>query len=357
MSGGPGGIIELHEQGPHGVFVRLEGAAGVHQSPTGFRLWSKVHLREPVARVKRAWIFGIAHLRGVLYEGGMDARSPPGDHTLQARETEAVTIIGGSARTGVVVLCDHASNQLPPRYGTLGLPVAELSRHIAYDIGAEVVTRGIAATLGAPAVLSRFSRLLIDPNRGIDDPTLIMRLSDGAIIPGNRHLDAAERDERITRYYTPYHAAVTAVLDECMASGTVPVIVSIHSFTPVWKGTQRSWHAAILWDKDPRLAMPLLGALRQDQSLVVGDNEPYSGVLQGDTLWQHGTCRGLAHAIVEIRQDLIATPEGQAAWAERLAAIVAGFRAEPLVSAALHRLEVFGSHTDICPTNPDRGTP
>ncbi|HEX4892076.1 MAG TPA: N-formylglutamate amidohydrolase [Hyphomicrobiaceae bacterium] len=247
-------------------------------------------------------------------------------------EDESFRVLSGRADAGLIVLCDHASNAMPPEYGTLGLPASELERHIAYDIGAEGVTRVIAEAFGAPAVLSRFSRLLIDPNRGADDPTLIMRLSDGAIVPGNRHVDAAERTRRVERFYNPYHRAIEYVIAECMASGVVPAILSIHSFTEAWKGTPRPWHAGILWDRDPRLARPLISALSALPGLVVGDNQPYKGALQGDCMWQHATARGLVHALVEVRQDLIRSVAGQIEWGERLVAVVDSLRGHPDLS-------------------------
>jgi predicted N-formylglutamate amidohydrolase len=257
------------------------------------------------------------------------------DHRIVPSEAEeAYSVVAGRADVGVVLVCDHAENSFPPEYGTLGLPAHELVRHIAYDIGAAAVTRQIAAALGAPAVLSRFSRLLIDPNRGADDPTLIMRLSDGAIVPGNRYLDAAEREKRIRLYYRPYHDAIDRVLDRCLAAGVPPAILSIHSFTEAWKGVPRPWHAAVLWDRDARLARPLLDALGAEGDLVVGDNEPYHGRLEGDCMWQHGTQRGLAHAIVEVRQDLIGDAAGQAAWGRRLSRIMQRLLDEPGLVAA-----------------------
>lgn len=281
----------------------------------------------------------------------MDVRLRVLPTTIESHHSEAVSVIGGDAACGVVVLCDHATNHLPPEYGGLGLAASEFDRHIAYDIGAGAVALGLAARLGAPAVLSRFSRLLIDPNRGKDDPTLVMRISDGAVIPGNRHLDAAERSRRITRFYAPYHDAIARVLDVCLKTGVVPVIVSLHSFTPVWRGVPRPWHAGILWDKDPRLALPFLDELRADATLVVGDNEPYTGILTGDTMWQHATQRGLAAALVEIRQDLIATRQGQEDWSAHLAGIVETILAGP-DKPALRRIEYYGSHSDIQSINP-----
>jgi predicted N-formylglutamate amidohydrolase len=242
---------------------------------------------------------------------------------IAAVEEDSYTILPGCADAGLVVLCDHAGNALPPDYGTLGLPADQLARHIAYDIGAAAVTRALATALDAPAVLTRYSRLLIDPNRGRDDPTQIMRLSDGAVIPGNRHLDEAEREKRGRLYYEPYHRAIAGVIDACIAGGTAPALLSIHSFTESWKTVARPWHVGVLWDeKDTRLAQPLLDRFFAEGDLIVGENEPYPGQYEGDTLWQHGTSRNLANAIIEIRQDLIRDAQGQAQWGQRLSRIV-----------------------------------
>lgn len=230
--------------------------------------------------------------------------------------------IAGNPAVGLVILCDHARNALPARYGSLGLPAGEFGRHIAYDIGAEAVTRGLAERLGAPAVLAGFSRLLIDPNRGEDDPTLIMRLSDGTVVPGNADIDTDERELRLEEFYRPYHRAVAGMLDRALAAGVSPSILSIHSFTPFWKGVPRPWHAGILWKSDPRFARPLLALLSAERRLVIGDNEPYSGGLEGDTLDVHATRRGLPDALIEIRQDLISGPDGVAEWVDRLARIL-----------------------------------
>lgn len=242
---------------------------------------------------------------------------------------ESFIRIAGNQAAGVILLCDHARNALPPEYGALGLPPGEFERHIAYDIGAEAVTRGLAARLEAIALLAGYSRLLIDPNRGLDDPTLIMKLSDGAVVPGNRDIDDAERQRRIDRYYLPYHTAITQEIEALIAARIRPILVSIHSFTPAWKDVRRPWHAGILWDRDGRLPRLLLAGLRRDTSLVVGDNEPYHGALEGDTLNTHGTKRGLAHALIEIRQDLIADQSGVDEWVDRLALILEPVMKEP----------------------------
>ena len=251
-------------------------------------------------------------------------------------------ILPGDAGAGLILLCDHASSHVPADYDSLGLPPSEFERHIAYDIGAEALTRALAARFGVPAVLSHFSRLLIDPNRGLDDPTLIMRLSDGAVIPRNARIDGEERERRIARFYQPYDDAVNRTIEAGMETGRIPMILSIHSFTPLWKGRPRPWHAGILWDADPRLARPLIEGLARDPAIVVGDNEPYHGALKGDTLYRHATRRGLAHALVEIRQDLIADPAGVAEWADRLAGVLTDLK----VGEAPHHVEFYGSLAD-----------
>ena len=249
--------------------------------------------------------------------------------------------VAGNLAGGLLLLCDHASNRIPAEYRDLGLPSSELERHIAYDIGAAALTRELALRLRAPAVLSCFSRLVIDPNRGADDPTLIMRLSDGAVVPGNAGVDAAERERRLNRFFRPYHARISHVIDEMLAAGKPPAILSIHSYTPVWKGAARPWHAGVLWDRDPRLALPLIDALRAEAGMQVGDNEPYEGALKNDTMYVHATSRGLAHALLEVRNDLIAAPAGIMEWATRLEQMTS-----LLQEARLNTVERFGSNAD-----------
>lgn len=221
-----------------------------------------------------------------------------------------------------LVTCDHASNAVPDWVGggTLGLPVEEMARHIAHDPGAAGVTRALAAALGSPALLSTFSRLVIDPNRGEDDPTLLMRLYDGTVIPGNRHADAAELERRLDRLYRPYHAAYARLA----ARRADTVICAIHSFTPQLRGRPpRPWHVGVLHShRDSRLALPLIARLRAEPDLCVGDNEPYSGHLPGDAIDRHALAHGRPNVLIELRQDLIATPAAQVAWAQRLAPIL-----------------------------------
>ena len=242
--------------------------------------------------------------------------------------------IPGRLDGGVLLLCDHASNALPPAYGRLGLPEAQLERHIAYDIGARRATEVMAERLGAPALFTTYSRLLIDPNRGADDPTLVMRLSDGAIVPGNARIDEAEIEHRRQRYFRPYHDAIAETLRSMASTGVVPAIVSMHSFTPFWKEVPRPWHVGLLWDRDRRLVEPLLSALSAEPDLQpaaerVGDNQPYDGALPGDTIDTHASRNGYANVLIEVRQDLMATDVGAEAWGARLARLLAPILARP----------------------------
>ena len=230
-------------------------------------------------------------------------------------------IIGAERASRWVVTCDHATNHVPDFVagGTLGLPPEDMNRHIAYDVGAAGLTLHLAALLGAPAILSNFSRLVIDPNRGEDDPTLLMRLYDGSIIPANRHADAAEREMRLDRCHRPYHQA----LEQLLAQRDDPVLLAIHSFTPQLNGRpKRPWHIGILHGADQRLARPLIDRLRQEPDLCVGENEPYGGHLPGDSVDRHAIEPGRNNVLVELRNDLIEEDAEQHAWAVRLAPIL-----------------------------------
>lgn len=231
-----------------------------------------------------------------------------------------VHVIGGERKSRWLVLCDHATNTVPAWLeGGLGLPASEMARHIAFDVGAAGVALRLAERLGAPAVLSNFSRLLIDPNRGEDDPTLIRRLYDETIIPGNRHLDAAETERRLRLCYRPYHEAVARAA--ARQNGTV--IVSVHSFTPQLRHHEwRPWHVGLLFADDARLSLPLAELLREEGDLVVGENEPYSGHLPGDTIDRHATRQGRQNTLIELRHDLIEDEAGQSDWAGRLARLL-----------------------------------
>jgi predicted N-formylglutamate amidohydrolase len=250
--------------------------------------------------------------------------------------------ISGDPTKGFVLLADHAMNRLPPAYGSLGLPDSAFKRHIAYDIGVEALTRKLAAGLGVPAVLSCFSRLLIDPNRGEDDPTLIMKISDGAIIPGNHPINQEEWANRIETYHRPYHRAIEHTIGRvAKASGVAPLVISLHSYTHAWKDVPRPWHAAVLWDTDHRAVTPLIDLLRAPGDILVGDNEPYDGALRNDTMYRHCMRPGIPHALLEVRQDLIGDDAGVTEWADRLEPIFATLNADP----DLHIYQQFPSRT------------
>jgi predicted N-formylglutamate amidohydrolase len=233
----------------------------------------------------------------------------------------AVEILGLNRDSDVVITCDHASNHVPHEIGGLGLPDAEMARHIAYDVGAAGVSRHLGKLLNAPVVLSGFSRLVIDPNRGEHDPTLIMQLYDGTIIPGNRGLSEADRNWRLENCYRPYHTALAGLLN----SRTAPKIIAIHSFTAQLAGRpKRPWHIGVLHEGDDRLSIPMLTRLRQEPDLCVGENEPYGGHLPGDAVDRHALQHNRANILIELRNDLIRSEGQQKGWAERLAPMLAG---------------------------------
>jgi predicted N-formylglutamate amidohydrolase len=219
----------------------------------------------------------------------------------------------------VLLTCDHASAAIPRALNELGLPQGAKA-HIRWDVGAASATRLLAAALDAPAYLSGYSRLVVDCNRDPNDPTSIAATSDGVAVPGNEALSPEARILRLEACFAPYHTAIAARLDTYNAAGVVPALLSIHSFTPEMGGVARPWHVGILWDKDARIAVPLLAALRADPGIVVGDNQPYSArEPAGFTMRYHAIPRGLPHVAIELRQDLVAEDAGAAAWAGRLA--------------------------------------
>ncbi len=256
---------------------------------------------------------------------------------LAPDEPRPFELVNPGGRAPVLLVCDHATRFIPRALDSLGLDEAALSRHIAWDIGIADVTRHLAERLDAPAMFSHFSRLIVDPNRQLDNPTLVPELSDGTVVPGNRGLDEAERARRIATFFRPYHDAIAAQLDSMMAGGKPPALISMHSFTPIMHGLQRPWEIGILWNRDPRLPVPLMERLRAE-GLNVGDNEPYSGADgHGYTQHIHGDRRGLANVLIEVRQDLIDTQHGAADWAGRLGAALE----EVLRDAALFRVEHY----------------
>lgn len=240
-----------------------------------------------------------------------------------ASDTVRVTNPGG--RGIYVFTCDHAANFVPEKFGTLGLPAEDFSRHIAWDPGALPVARQLAELLDAPLIETCISRLVLDCNRPLDAPDLIPPVSETTEIPGNAGLTPAQRDERIALCWRPFHDAVDRVIEERLARRQETRLVSVHSFTPIYFGKQRPWHIGIIHDDDRRVSAPLITALNEIEGCVVGDNEPYSPADRVYlTLEKHARSRGLPCAMIEIRNDEIADAAGQAAWAARLAAVLAG---------------------------------
>lgn len=238
---------------------------------------------------------------------------------LYAAASPPIAIRNREGNGGVVLLCEHASNYIPAGYDRLGLAPADLVRHIAWDIGALAVAEQMATMLDAPLAYATHSRLLLDLNRDPDAPDSIATLGEDTAIPGNLNVSAYERRLRCDWLYAPFHAGVDALIDHRLARGQATVVVSIHSFTPVYRGVPRPWQVGVLGSRDRRLADPWLAALRGDPVLEVGDNQPYSprdGVYH--SLDRHGERRGLPSAMIELRNDQILDPAGQREWAVRL---------------------------------------
>ena len=239
---------------------------------------------------------------------------------IEADEPVAFEVIHAGTDRRLIIACDHASRRIPRSLGTLGLSDRYLDDHIAWDIGAARVTRLLCRRLGCVGMLGNYSRLVIDLNRYLDDATAIPEISDGILIPGNIGLGEIQRAQRVRELYDPYHEAMRREIASLTSGDRTPVMISLHSFTPHQHGLGRPWDVGVLWDADARLALPLMARLRSSGDIRVGDNEPYSGRHPADfTVDHHAEPLGLACAGIEIRQDLVADPGGQAAWADRLA--------------------------------------
>ena len=248
-------------------------------------------------------------------------------------------VFHAAGRARALLVCDHASRAVPRVLASLGLPVEASWRHIAWDIGAAELARALSTRLDAPAVLAGYSRLVVDCNRQLEDPSCFLRFSDGQRVPGNEHLAPDERRARAGACYEPYHKAIAARLHDYGQRGIVPALIAVHSFTSVLGTRPRPWQVGILWDQDGRIALPLLERLRAERGLVVGDNEPYSGRHPSDyTVDRHAESAGLPHVCLEVRQDELLTPAGVARWAELLGRALADILADESLYA------VFGAH-------------
>lgn len=239
---------------------------------------------------------------------------------LTSDEPAPFTLEAHGRRWPALIVCDHASQRIPKALANLGLPASALERHIAWDIGAAALARALASALELPAMLAGYSRLVIDCNRHLKDPSSIVTESDGETVPGNLDLTSADREARAASCFWPYHRAIDQALGELANGAEVPALIAVHSFTPRMLGITRPWHCGILWDRDPRMAVPLLEALRAEDTLAVGDNEPYSGRHPADyTVDVHAENRGWPHVCIEVRQDLISDASGVGEWSSRLA--------------------------------------
>ncbi len=247
----------------------------------------------------------------------------PQTNLLQNDEPAPFELTGRDGRSPFVVICDHAGRRLPRALGGLGLPEAALGTHIAWDIGAGGVAERLATRLDAFLIRQRYSRLVIDCNRPLDAVDSITSLSERTPIPGNRHLAPDAAQARAREIFHPYHDQIRGELDRRREIGRPGLLVAVHSFTPIFLDVARPWHIGILYNRDARLAEPLLGLLHDEGDLVVGRNQPYAvSDLTDFSVVHHGERRGVPHVEIEIRQDLIADLAGQNAWAERLARLL-----------------------------------
>src|SRR5258705_4828240 len=247
-----------------------------------------------------------------------------GDTSLLLGNADVPPVLEHNAesRSPFLLTCDHYGRLIPHALGDLGLPASEMERHIAWDVGIAGVAEQLSGALDAHLVAQRYSRLVIDCNRPPDAPSSIPLISEATTIPGNEGLARAAAEARRTQIFDPYHQRIAAVIDQRLQRGMPTVLVSLHSFTPVYAGIARPWHIGTLYHRDTRLRTLLLKLLRAEPDLVVGDNEPYAVSDETDyTIPVHGDARGLMNSGIEIRQDLIADEAGQQQWAERLARI------------------------------------
>jgi predicted N-formylglutamate amidohydrolase len=242
---------------------------------------------------------------------------------LSPADPAPVRVANPDGAAPLLIVCDHASNTVPQALGSLGLTGEALSDHIGWDPGAAVIAERLAHRFDAPAVLSGFSRLVVDCNRYPHDPASMPEVSDGRVVPGNRGLTPADRQARLAAVFTPYHAAIAARLDGFAARGVCPLVLSVHSMTDSLGGVHRPWPVALSWRHDARLAPALIAALRAD-GIDAGDNQPY-GLDPGEdyTVPEHAMRRGLAHLQVEFRQDLVSHAAGARDWADRFARALA----------------------------------
>lgn len=270
-----------------------------------------------------------AHRTGAHETGTLE----PGPHGPEV-DPPAVTVSNATGNSPWVLLCEHASNHIPARYQSLGLGKHDLTRHIAWDIGALAMAQHLSVLLDAPLIAAGFSRLLVDCNRPIGTLTFIPAVSESTAIPGNIGLSLAEVADRTARYWQPFQDAVSGHLQARHEAGRRTLVFGVHTFTPVFKGVARPWHGGVLYRHSAALGERLLAALAEP-GLLLAANEPYQISDDHDqTVPIHGERRGLDAILIEVRQDLVAAPDGAEAWASRLARAMRIAAAEPAGSSA-----------------------
>jgi predicted N-formylglutamate amidohydrolase len=253
------------------------------------------------------------------------------DSLIAPDEPPAISLLNEHGQAKVLLVGDHVSNLIPKSLQQLGLEDRVLQEHVAYDIGSRKLLTHLVEHLDAPAVLAGYSRLVVDLNRSLEDPSVIPKVSDNIPIPGNQNLSREDRKRRIHSFYTPYRAAIDHTLHGFRQRGIVPALIAIHSFTPQMAGFERPWHIGMLWDKDPRIPLALMQRLRaHPEQINVGDNEPYSGKHPADyTIDHHAEAAGLPHVSIEVRQDLVNTEAGAEKWATILSDALTDILADP----------------------------
>jgi predicted N-formylglutamate amidohydrolase len=255
---------------------------------------------------------------------------------LAADEPAPVTVHNENGPSPFLIVADHAGNSMPRSLGRLGVPETECKRHIAWDIGIAAVCRLVADALDATLVQQNYSRLVIDCNRTPGSETSIPEISEFTPIPRNTGLSEEQKSAREREIFRPYHDRIETELERRRQAGRPVALIAMHSFTPVFMGVARPWHAGVLYNRDPRFAHLLMALLKREAGLVIGDNEPYSVTDASDyTIPVHGERRGLHHVAIEVRQDLIADDKGQRAWGPLLARLLPGAYQELVAAEAL----------------------
>ena len=253
-----------------------------------------------------------------MSDGIFQSQSAIGSSLLEKDEPSAFSIMNADGKTPCILVCDHASNLVPRKLGTLGMTEDDLQQHYAVDIGVKKITEVMSEALDAPAVFGNYSRLVVDLNRDIQHPTTFVMTGEGKPVPGNIAMNDADKQLRIDELYNPFHDALSSMIDGYLDKGIVPAVIAIHSFTPVFYNQRRPWEVGVLWVQDDRIPAATIKHF-ENLGYCVGDNEPYDArYLRGTTVNRHADARHLPNALVEVRNDLISTDKDSIDWANRL---------------------------------------